>query len=110
MLSLHGARSMKIEGDGGAEFRIRPTEWMLDALFRPRLAIQQPTFRMDNSAALEAIGVKPRGRRDRYSYADIEPGREKLGELAQAYGAIESDKRDPVQSQIVDLADQPPPV
>ena len=37
-----------------------------------------PTFRIDNSAVLEAIGVKPRGKRDRYSYADIEPGREKL--------------------------------
>ena len=77
---------------------------MLDALFRPQLAIEQPTFRIDNSAALEAIGVKPRGKRDRYSYADIEPGREKLGELAQSYQKIDSKKRDPIQNQIVDLA------
>jgi ABC-type transport system involved in cytochrome c biogenesis permease subunit len=105
MLSLHGARSMKIEGAGGKVFKIKPTEWMLDALFRPQLAIEQPTFRVDNSAALEAIGVTPRGRRDRYSYTDIEKGREKLGELAQSYQKIDSKKRDPMQNQIVDLAE-----
>jgi ABC-type transport system involved in cytochrome c biogenesis permease subunit len=103
MLSLHGARSMKISGATG-EYKLKPTAWLLDALFRPHLAIHQPTFRVDNSAALEAIGVKTRGKRDRYSYADIEPGREKLGELAQSYGAIEAKKRDPVQNQIIDLA------
>ena len=104
MLSLHGARSMKVLGADGKEIRIKPTAWMLDALFRPQLAIYQPTFRIDNSSALEAIGVKPRGKRDRYSYSDIEPGREKLGELAQSYQSIDSKKRDPLQNQVVDLA------
>ena len=104
MLGLHGARSMKIEGEGGKEIKIKPTAWLMDALFRPQLAIKLPTFRIDNSAVLEAIGVKPRGKRDRYSYADIDPGREKLVELAQSYEAIEKDKRDPVQTQTIDLA------
>jgi ABC-type transport system involved in cytochrome c biogenesis permease subunit len=104
MLSLHGARSMKIIGKDGEEFSIRPTAWMLDALFRPQLAIEQPTFRVDNSAALEAIGVEPRGKRDRYSYTDIEPGRDKLGDLAQSYSMIDFKKRDPVQNQVLALA------
>jgi ABC-type transport system involved in cytochrome c biogenesis permease subunit len=104
MLGLHGARSMKVEGDGGKEITIKPTAWLMDSLFRPQLAIKLPTFRIDNSSVLEAIGVKPRGKRDRYSYADIEPGREKLVELAQSYEAIEKDKRDPVQTQTIDLA------
>jgi ABC-type transport system involved in cytochrome c biogenesis permease subunit len=104
MLSLHGARSMRLQGADGKDLRVKPTAWMLDALFRPRLAIQQPTFRIDNSAALEAIGVKPRGKRDRYSYADIEPGREKLGELARSYQSIDAKNRDPIQNQVVDLA------
>ena len=104
MLSLHGARSMQIEGADGKKLRIKPTAWMLDALFRPQLAVHQPTFRIDNSAALEAIGVKPRGKRDRYSYADIESGREKLGELTKSYQAIDPKKRDPLQNQMVDLA------
>jgi len=104
MLGLHGARSMKISDAAGKEHRIKPTAWLLDVLFRPQFAIHQPTFRIDNSAALEAIGVKPRGKRDRYSYADIAPGREKLGELAQSYAAIDQKQRDPLQTQVLDLA------
>ncbi|HEY1122057.1 MAG TPA: hypothetical protein VGE67_10675, partial [Haloferula sp.] len=106
MLSLHGARSMKVEGADGKEYSIKPTAWMMDTLFRPQVAIKLPTFRIDNSAVLEAIGVKTRGKRDRYSYEDIEPGREKLVELAKSYEAIEKDKRDPVQTQAIDLAYQ----
>jgi len=104
MLGLHGARSMAIELDDGKVIKIQPTEWMLDALFRPHFAIQQPTFRVDNSAALKAAGVEPRGMRDRYSYAELEIGRAKLVELAQTYEAIDSKKRDPIQTQTVDLA------
>jgi ABC-type transport system involved in cytochrome c biogenesis permease subunit len=104
MLSIHGARAMEIEGKDGERYKIKPAEWLLDALFRPQLAIEQPTFRVDNSAALEAIGVKTRGKRDRYSYSDIVPGREKLVELAKTYETIDSKKRDPVQTQTIDLA------
>jgi len=104
MLGLHGARSMEVQGDDGKTIKLKPTAWMLDALFRPQFSIDQPTFRVDNSAALEAIGVKPRGKRDRYSYADLEPGRGKLVELAKTYEGIEAKKREPVQNQIVDLA------
>jgi ABC-type transport system involved in cytochrome c biogenesis permease subunit len=104
MLGLHGARSMKIQDSAGNTHKILPTAWMMDTLFRPHLAIKLPTFRIDNSAVLEAIEVKFRGKRDRYSYEDIEPGRDKLVELAKTYEGIEKDKRDPVQSQTIDLA------
>jgi ABC-type transport system involved in cytochrome c biogenesis permease subunit len=104
MLGLHGARSMKIADAAGKEHRIKPVAWMLDVLFRPQFAINQPTFRVDNSSALEAIGVKTRGKRDRYSYADIVDGREKLGQLAESYGKIDSKQRDPLQTQVLDLA------
>jgi ABC-type transport system involved in cytochrome c biogenesis permease subunit len=53
---------------------------------------------------LEAIGVKPRGKRDRYSYSDIEPARQKLIELAKSYEAIAKEKRDPMQEQTIALA------
>ncbi|MES2475041.1 MAG: cytochrome c biogenesis protein CcsA [Verrucomicrobiota bacterium] len=104
MLGLHGARSMKIEDGKGTSFKIKPTAWLLDTLFRPQVATQLPTFRIDNSAVLDAIGVKSRGMRDRYSYSDIEPGRQKLIELAQSYESIESAERDPVQAQTLALA------
>ncbi len=104
MLGLHGARSMKISGNDGRTVKIKPTEWLMDTLFRPQLAAKQPTFRVDNSSILEAIGVKTRGKRDRYSYADIEPARDKLNKLAATYKAIEKDKRDPAQQQTIALA------
>lgn len=104
MLGLHGARSMKIEDKDGKAVTVKPTAWLLDTLFRPQLAIKLPTFRIDNSDVLEAIGVKPLGRRDRYSYEDIEPARAKLLELAKSYEQIEKEKRDPVQNQTIALA------
>lgn len=104
MLSLHGARSMKLADAVGKEYRVKPTAWLLDILFRPQFAMKQPTFRVDNSAALEAIGVKPRDKRDRYSYEELEPGREKLGELVKGFEMIEAKKRDPLQNQLADLS------
>ncbi len=104
MLGLHGARSMKVENEKGESFKIKPTAWMLDALFRPQLAIQLPTFRIDNSSVLEAIGVESRGKRDRYSYSDIEKGRQKLIELAQSYEKVPKTDRDPMQAQTIALA------
>jgi ABC-type transport system involved in cytochrome c biogenesis permease subunit len=103
MLSLHGARSMKIIGEDGIIHKLQPMHWLLDTLFRPSLAIHHPTFRVDNSAAIEAIGLVPRGKRDRYSYADLQPARAKLGELYQSYSQREAKKRDPVENQIVTL-------
>ncbi len=104
MLQLHGARSMKVQGKGGKVFKIKPTEWLMDTLFRPQHAVNLPTFRVDNSQVLEAIGVDAKGRRDRYSYAEIEPGLAKLIELAQSYEPIEKKLRDPMQQQAIDLA------
>ncbi len=104
MLGLHGARSMKVEGEGGEEYKLTPTEWMMDTIFRPDLAVNLPTFRVDNSKVLEAIDVEEKGRRDRYSYNEIEPGRDKLIELAKSYEPIAKKERDPVQQQTIDLA------
>jgi len=105
MLGLHGARSMKIrDGENGEVHKIKPTEWMLDALLRPEFAIHQPTFRIDNSDVLHAVDLPVRGRRDRYSYEDLRPGIPRLMEQARTYEAIDSDDRDPMQQQTIDLA------
>lgn len=82
MLRLHGKRSMTIRDDRGDKIKIGPTEWLLDSLFRPDLAMELPTFRVEDSDLLEEVGVEVKKRRDRYSYADLEPGLQKLGQLA----------------------------
>ncbi len=104
LLRLRGERVIVIEGADGKKVKIKPVEWMMDCLFRPRLAVELPTFRVDHGAAIEAIGLKAQERRDRYSYLQLEPAREKLFTLAQSYEGIDEKKRDAVQKQIVDLA------
>jgi ABC-type transport system involved in cytochrome c biogenesis permease subunit len=112
MLGLHGARSMEVTGADGKVLKIKPTAWLLDTLYRPQLAAKLPTFRIDNSAILEAIGLPSRGKRDRYSYADISPARTKLLDLAQSYELIKENRAklgepeglDPIQSQTLILA------
>ena len=104
MLAIYGSRSMSVAGNDAKALTLTPTAWLLDTLFRPQFAIHHPTFRVDNSAVLEAVGVKPRAKRDRYSYAELAPGVEKLGDLGEAYSALEPKQRDAVQQQILDLA------
>lgn len=97
MLKLHGARGMKIEAKSEV-IRIGPEEFMLDCLFRPELAKQLPIFRVDNSELISSLAtgdlpeevqrmagidnttkneairavVEGKGRRDRYSLAELE--------------------------------------
>ncbi|MEN9991724.1 MAG: cytochrome c biosis protein CcsA [Verrucomicrobiota bacterium] len=104
MLRMRGDRKIKVENETGQKFSIKPSEWMMDCLFRPTLAVKMPTFRVDNSAAIEAIGLKALGLRDRYSYQQLEDGIPKLFELAQSYEKIEEKRRDAVQKQVMDLA------
>ena len=104
MLRLRGDRKIEITDDAGEKISIKPTQWLMDCLFRPTLAVGLPTFRVDNSAAIEAIGLKALGRRDRYSYKQLEDGIPKLFELAQSYEGIEEKRRDAVQKQVIDLA------
>ena len=107
MLGLHGARKMEIIGEGGKKVIIKPLDWMLDCLFRPELAKELPTFRVDNAEVLTAVGIKTRGRRDRYSYNDLLPGLEKLKQLSASYEEIS--RRDPkllkpVEQQMLTMA------
>lgn len=82
MLKFHGARSMKIENGNGEKIKIGPTEWLLDILYRPKFARDMPTFEVNDSNLLESVGVDAGKRRDHYSYADLEPGLQKLGKMA----------------------------
>lgn len=105
MLRLYGARSMKIVAEEGGEgIRIKPLAWMMDAFFRPEFAVEMPSFRVEDSGVLRAIGVEEGEKRDRYSYRHILPGRERLFELAESYRGIEPKQRSLVEKQLVALA------
>jgi len=118
MYQIHGDRSLEIDIADTSEkakpdkdgkpahkvIKLKPTAWFLDCLFRPEYAVDLPTFRIDNSAVVKGIGLDPGAKRDRYSYRDLQPGRDKLQELARSYDQIEQSKRDPEQQQTIDLA------
>jgi ABC-type transport system involved in cytochrome c biogenesis permease subunit len=104
MLKLHGKRTMRLSRNG-ERIKLTPVEWLLDTLFYPELAVDYPTFNVDNSDVIVAIGVTPhKKKRDRYSYTELQPGIERLYALAREWNAIEAKDRTPMQAMTVNLA------
>ncbi len=92
------------EGEKLQKVDISPTEFLLDALFRPELASEMPVLNVNDSDAVVAIGVEPHTkRRSKYSFNELIAGREKLSELRDEYAKIEEKERTGKQNQIVDL-------
>jgi ABC-type transport system involved in cytochrome c biogenesis permease subunit len=83
-----------------------PTEFLLEVLFRPDDARAEKVFLIENSDALDAIGLPHEGkkRRDRYAYDELAPARGRLFQLAHDYDRIKAQDRTPVQSEVIDLA------
>lgn len=84
-LAYLGKRSVTFSTSDGAEHKIDSAEWLLNTLFRPEVARHLPTFVVDDSDAVEEIGVTAKKIRDRYSYAEISKGRAKLAAKAEEY-------------------------
>jgi hypothetical protein len=104
LLRFSGKRTLKV-GEGEQSRRLSSVEWLLDTLFFPTLAAEYPLFLVENRAVLEALGVDHAGKkeRDRYSWLELEPGLQKLYELAGEYHAIDEKQRSSLQQQLVVL-------
>ncbi|MFP4500325.1 MAG: cytochrome c biogenesis protein [Candidatus Hydrogenedentota bacterium] len=101
LLSLNGKRA--VETPGGEERD--HLQWMLDCLFFPEIARTYPNFVVNSYEAIEAIGVaQHEKKRDRYSYAELAAGRDKLMELGSQYDQIDRNARTSAEQQIADLA------
>lgn len=108
LLKINGTRAVRVPGVDGNR-KLGPTEWLLDTMFYPEAASRYKVFLVQSSEVLDAIGVShaDKKKRDRYSYAELEPGIEKLFQLAQQYHMkSEGDSKNltPIEGQIVDLA------
>lgn len=103
MLRLHGQRSMEVIDKSGKKIKLKPLEWMMDCLFRPELAKELPTFRVDNSKVLGAVGVPVKDLRDRYSYTELAPYLPKLKEAATAYSNIPDARRKTEETQTIEV-------
>ncbi len=87
--------------------KINAMEWLLNCLFFPDETTLYPQFLIENDAVLNAIKISIPGKkkRDRYSYRELESGRELLFTQAQQYSSIEKKNQTLVQSQIIHLAE-----
>ncbi len=72
LLTYRGDLKIKVRDKNGNKHNIGPTAWLLDVLFRPDLADQLPTFRLDDTDILKPFGVKTKKRRDRISFNDLD--------------------------------------
>jgi len=102
LLRLNGKRACRTpEGK-----TLTPSEWLLDCLFLPERAQQYRIFLVDDSAVLDTIGIShsDRKKRDRYSYAELAPARERLFDLAQRAAARPPQQLGAVESKVLRLA------
>jgi ABC-type transport system involved in cytochrome c biogenesis permease subunit len=81
---------------------LTPDEWILDVLFRPAVADQQPIFSIDDPDVLGLLG-KAQSSQRRFSFATIGPSIEEVAKQAQAATAIEGIKRTRFQAAVVKL-------
>lgn len=108
MLAANGKRAYTIpEGTGlptDGE-RLDPVRWALDVVLFPEQARHYEVFLVNDSAVLEQIGLSFEGRkrRDRYSYAQLEPGRDELERRASSARSKDAKARSRLESQILAL-------
>lgn len=113
LLQFLGKSRVSFETQDKETHRLHYSEWLLDVLFRGEVAKDLPVFIVDNSEVIVTIGVSPKSKRDRYSYNELLPGRERLASLAQEFAEkqkkYEDSEKDsqyllePVESMILTL-------
>jgi ABC-type transport system involved in cytochrome c biogenesis permease subunit len=105
LLRFRGWQSVPLTDKAtGKKETLNAMEWMLLSWLRPDLAKDLPLFVVDNTDALIEVGLDPANKRDKYSYNDILPAREKLMVKMREYSKIESKERKPEQRILVIVA------
>lgn len=93
-----------ILNEKGKAVGLNAMEWMMVTWFRPDIAKDMAVFVVDNSDAVIEIGLKPKGKRDRYSYNELLPGRPLLMKKMQEVRAINAKDRNPSQRALGKLS------
>ncbi|MCS6770681.1 MAG: cytochrome c biogenesis protein CcsA [Kiritimatiellae bacterium] len=95
------ARLRLLQFSGRSTYQGMPAvEWLARLIFDPNAAQTDRVVLVNNSELLEAIGLDHlRGRR--FSYAELRPGLEKLGELARAAAEHKSEDRTPLEREFI---------
>lgn len=106
LLRFSGKRTIAFENpETKKKEYLSAMEWMLISWLRPDLAKDMPVFVIDNSDVVVELGLSAenKGKRDRYSYNELQAGRETLLQKRKEYGEIDAKKRTAVQTMVANL-------
>jgi ABC-type transport system involved in cytochrome c biogenesis permease subunit len=101
LLVIHSRQGFRFEGR-----TVGPDEWILDVLFRPQVADQQPIFVIDDPDVIGLIGAQQKQNRNYFSFADLSSHLEEIQKQATVAQPIAAQKRTRFQSAIVNLFDR----
>jgi len=97
LLVIQGRQTVRYEGRS-----IGPDEWILDVMFRPKVADKQAIFTIDDPDVLGLMG-KAQSSERRYSFEALIPALPEIEKQAQSAMAKESVKRTRFESAVVGL-------
>lgn len=101
LLQLNARSSHRLVAeDGGGDGKLDATEWLAQVLFEPERTFSYKTFRINNPLTADALGIE-REEKFRYSFAELRDVFETLESLAQKASRLESDERDPVDTELI---------
>ncbi|MBI5067967.1 MAG: cytochrome c biogenesis protein CcsA [Deltaproteobacteria bacterium] len=84
---------------------VKADEWLLDTLFRPQVADEQPIFVIDDPEVLALFGLQ-QSRNRYYSFKELRPRIEELEKQAQAAGRLDAKQRTRFQAAAVNLSER----
>jgi ABC-type transport system involved in cytochrome c biogenesis permease subunit len=85
---------------------VGPDEWILDVLFRPQVADQQPIFVIDDPEVISLIGAEQKKNRNYFSFAELSTHLGEIQNQATAAQPVAAQKRTRFQGAIVNLFDR----
>jgi ABC-type transport system involved in cytochrome c biogenesis permease subunit len=101
LLMIRGQQSFRFE-ENGSKRTVGADEWLLDTLFRPQVADQQPIFVINDPDVLGLAGIQQSSNRY-FSWAQLTPSLEEIQKQAQAAEAVDPKLRSRFQAAIVNL-------
>ncbi|MFO1078718.1 MAG: cytochrome c biogenesis protein CcsA [Planctomycetota bacterium] len=107
LYKVHGRRDLKFrlgDDENAPQFKLDPTEWLLDVWCFPEQAARYPLFRIENVGVLDQLGIANEGQTldfEYVSYDQLLAKGEKLQKLAHDCEQIEAVKRTAVEEHIV---------
>ncbi|MBK1790684.1 cytochrome c biogenesis protein [Persicirhabdus sediminis] len=99
LMSLSGKSSIKLKETGE---KLGPRAWFAEVLFLPELASTRPCFRVENEEVKALFGEQASAEKN-FSYQQIQPGMEKIAQLAERAEAKEKPQLTVFDQQISQL-------